>query len=142
MIDIDRPTNFLGQCSGESEVMFWAIDLYKANPFNLVLPMSVLFANKLSTSFAYNEVGAVPDFGVGALVRNHSAGAVSQTSSATTRQTRRNIDRAEACFITKRPSYTHETVHWVNAVKKNPDLTVVCITVCKSRFRKFVCWCF
>jgi len=90
--------------------------------------MSVLFANKLSTSFAYNEVEAVPDFGVGALVRNHSTGAVSQTPSATARQTRRNIDRAEACFITKRPSYTHETVHWVNAVKKNPDLKekIVC----------------
>jgi len=90
--------------------------------------MSVLFDNKLSTSFAYNTVEAVSDFGVDALVRNHSAGAASSNASTTARQTRQNIDRAEPCFITKRPSYTHERAHWVNAVRGNPNLKekIVC----------------
>ncbi|KDR70854.1 hypothetical protein GALMADRAFT_811416 [Galerina marginata CBS 339.88] len=37
----------------------------------------------------------------------------------TARETRRNISRAEPCFITKRHSYTLERVHWVDAVSKD-----------------------
>lgn len=75
---------------------------------------------KLTTSFAYNEVEAVDDFNVSALVRDHSAGAPSQAPSTTARATRRNISREEPCFITKRRCYTLERVHWVKAVKKDP----------------------
>ncbi|KAF8800097.1 hypothetical protein BYT27DRAFT_7200604 [Phlegmacium glaucopus] len=79
---------------------------------------------KLSTTFAYNKVVAVHEFDVAELVRDHSAGAPSQASSdasTTARETRRNISRAECCFITKRPSYTLERAHWVNAVRKDPS---------------------
>lgn len=79
---------------------------------------------RLSTTFAYSKVAAVDDFDVAELVRDHSAGAASQTSSnasTTARETRRNISRAEPCFITKRPSYTLERAHWVNAVRNDPS---------------------
>ena len=93
--------------------------------------MALIYGDKLSTSFAYSKMEAVADFGVDALVRNHSPGLASQASSnasTTHRQTRRNIDRSEPCFITKRPSYTLERAHWVNAVRKDRGLkaNVVC----------------
>ena len=86
------------------------------------------FQRQISTNFAYNKVGAVLDFGVGALERDHSAPAASSNGSTTSRQTRQIIDRAEPCFITKRPSYTLESAHWVNAVRKdaNDKAAIVC----------------
>jgi hypothetical protein len=74
------------------------------------------------TDFAYDKVEAVDAFAVPALHRDHSLGLPSVASSAastTTREMRRNISRAEPCFITKRPSYALEGAHWVNPVRKD-----------------------
>ena len=41
----------------------------------------------------------------------------------------RIIERSEPCFITKRPSYTLERAHWVNAVRNSPNLKVKIVCV-------------
>ena len=105
----------------------------KASP--LPSPMSVIVNDRISTSFAYNRVEGVADFDVEALVRTHSAGLRSQTSSiasTTARETRRIISRSEPCFVTKRLSYTLERVHWVNAVRKDPGLKLAIVSPCHS----------
>ncbi|KAF8806814.1 hypothetical protein BYT27DRAFT_7338816 [Phlegmacium glaucopus] len=83
--------------------------------------MSFVCAEKITTSTNFYKVPRIQAWGVDDLTPDaHSGGAPS--ASSTTSITYRNIDREEPCFITKSPCYTHERVHWVNAVRNDPDV--------------------
>jgi hypothetical protein len=53
----------------------------------------------------------------------HSAGVASATSTSSTDRlaSDRTIYQAEPCFITKISAYTHQQVHWINAITGQDD---------------------
>lgn len=65
------------------------------------------------------KLDAVDAWGAPSVLRApHSSGAVFFASStSTSRVEKRNIDRAEACFITNDSSYVHEQAHWINDIR-------------------------
>ncbi|KAF6751357.1 hypothetical protein DFP72DRAFT_1071557 [Ephemerocybe angulata] len=72
---------------------------------------------RLSTTFAYKKVKAIPDLGLHALQRDHSSDAAGTQTDQPDSEERTN----ESCFVTKRPCYTLERAHFINAVKKRSD---------------------
>jgi len=65
----------------------------------------------------------------------HSNGATSVRGLFTT-SAAWNVDPEEPCFIAKSVSYTHERVHWVNAVRNDP---VVKEQVVRVPFKFLIC---
>lgn len=110
---------------GRPYLSIYKVRWCKSLHFSPLVRMSDIFSksSRLTTSYNFSKIEAVPAWGLGAIVRApHSTGAASIASSTsrTAAATRRNIDRSEPCFVTGRASYTHERAHWVNAVRKNP----------------------
>src|SRR6266511_1439210 len=76
---------------------------------------------KLTTAFSLAKLQQVSAWNTEAVERApHSAGAKSAASS-TRLASDRTIDRAEPCFITNVPAYTHQQAHWINAIRGNDD---------------------
>ena len=72
----------------------------------------------------YNRVKAIPELGLLDLHREHSAGATSIASinPSVTKSEKLGISGIplhEPCFVTKRPGYSLEKVHLVNAARKD-----------------------
>lgn len=85
--------------------------------------MATIRDGKISTTFKYVKVRNVPELALGAVDREYSDGSyqptVSGSSVTSGAEERRQISRAEECFITKRPGFYLKKAHWVNAVRKN-----------------------
>jgi len=86
--------------------------------------MATIRNGRISTTFPYNKVHGIPELDLDDLDCDHSAGAPASIASAspastTARAERRNIGRAEPCFITKQTAYSHVKAHWVNAVRND-----------------------
>jgi len=95
--------------------------------------MATIRNGRISTTLPYIKVYGIPELDLGDLDCAHSAGtAVTDGSdsdaSTTARAERKNISRAEPCFITKQTAYSHKKAHWVNAVRndKRKKFEVVC----------------
>lgn len=85
--------------------------------------MATIRDGKISTTFNYNKIRAVPELDLPALVRPHSGGAPSVSSISTSiRSESRKIGREESCFITKGHAYSLERAHFVNAVRRDENL--------------------
>lgn len=71
------------------------------------------------TNFALSKLHSFHAWGARLLfVPPHSSGALSVASSiSTNRVEKRNVGRAEVCFVTNDPSYVHEQAHWINAIR-------------------------
>ena len=101
---------FAGQCG-----------IYTSAKHASITTMSTLLpSGRLTTTFAYSTVDAVPSFNVPEIPRDHSLVASSRASSYASGTRRLVLEREEPCFITKRPSFSLEIAHWVNAVREDP----------------------
>ena len=86
--------------------------------------MATIRDGRISTTFNYNKIKAIPELGLPALKRQHSADipSVSSVVSSTADRTEdRKVNRAEPCLITKQHGYSLELAHFINAVRRDPD---------------------
>jgi hypothetical protein len=82
--------------------------------------MATIRDGRISTTFNYNKIKAIPELGLLALTRTHSGGVPSVHASSITSSIRmesRTISRVEPCFVTKQHTYSVERAHFVNAVR-------------------------
>jgi hypothetical protein len=85
--------------------------------------MATIRNGRISTTFNYNKIKEIPNLGLPALVRPHSAGVPSVSSvTSSVKSENRKISRAEPCFITKQHAYSLEMAHFVNAVRHDTAL--------------------
>ena len=87
-------------------------------------PMTLLNFNgvsKLSKTFSLSKLQAVPQWNAEAVVPAPHSGGASSATSSTRLASDYTIDRAEPCFITNVSAYTHQQVHFINAIRGNSD---------------------
>ncbi|KAF8817287.1 hypothetical protein BYT27DRAFT_7153441 [Phlegmacium glaucopus] len=94
----------------------------------MCLSSAVLKAEKkITTSTNFYEVPGVQAWVLDDLTPDaHSSGAPSASSTT-------SITYQEPCLITKSSCYTHERVHWVNAVRNDPDVKEEVETLLRGR---------
>ena len=77
--------------------------------------------SKLSTTFSFSKLQAVPQWNAEAVVPAPHSGGASSAASSTRLASDRTIDRAEPCFINNVSAYTHQQAHLINAIRGNSD---------------------
>ena len=84
--------------------------------------MATIRNGRISTSFNHNKIKVIPELGLPALNRSHSATVASVSSVTSSLRETREMSKAEPCFITRQNGYSLEKAHLVNAVRNNPTL--------------------
>jgi hypothetical protein len=86
--------------------------------------MATIRDGEISTTFNYRKIKAIPELGLPALIRTHSAGVPSVSSSvaSSTRSASKKIKRDEPCLVTKQYGYGLGKAHFINAVRRDKSL--------------------
>ncbi|KAF9553434.1 hypothetical protein CPC08DRAFT_822306 [Agrocybe pediades] len=89
--------------------------------------MTTIHNGRISTTSKYHSVPAIPEFSLESLEYHYSDDDLQSVESHLSlssrgRAERNKIPRTEGCLVTKQTGYHLEKAHWVNPVRKDPQI--------------------